>query len=164
MITAYIGIGSNIDREKHVEAALKELEHLGEQLRISTIYECDAVGFDSEPFYNLVAELRTSLSLTDFSQALRNIELKWGRKINAGKFEPRTVDLDLILFGDLVSKQSPQIPRCDIYKYRFVIQPLSELCPDFVVPDDGRTIEQIFKAGSDSQPLAAVKPWFNFSR
>ncbi|MDA0149970.1 2-amino-4-hydroxy-6-hydroxymethyldihydropteridine diphosphokinase [Vibrio sp. LaRot3] len=164
MITAYIGIGSNIEREKHVEAALNELDHLGEQLRISTIYECDAVGFDSEPFYNLVAELRTSLSLMEFSRALRDIELKWGRKLDAGKYEPRTVDLDLILFGDQVSEQSPQVPRCDIYKYRFVIQPLSELCPNLVVPEDGRTIEQIFKAGSDSQPLTAVEPWFTFSR
>ena len=161
MITAYIGIGSNIDRRKHIQAAIEELRALGQDVRISTIFECEAVGFDSHAFYNLVVEMKTELSLTEFSRQLRDIELKWGRAADAGKFEPRTVDLDIILFGDQVSSAKPELPRSDIFKYAFVLQPLMELCPQLVVPQDGRTIEQIWQQSDFSVALEPVAQWFN---
>lgn len=161
MITAYIGIGSNIDRRKHIQAAIEELRALGQDVRISTIFECEAVGFESHAFYNLVVEMKTELSLTDFSRQLRDIELKWGRAADAGKFEPRTVDLDIILFGDQVSSAKPELPRSDIFKYAFVLQPLMELCPQLVVPQDGRTIEQIWQQSDFSVALEPVAQWFN---
>ncbi|EGU30565.1 2-amino-4-hydroxy-6-hydroxymethyldihydropteridine diphosphokinase [Vibrio scophthalmi] len=160
MITAYIGVGSNIDRKKHIETAIVELSRIGEELQISTIYECEAVGFKSEPFYNLVVKMKTALEVTEFSHALRKIELKWGRREDAAKFEARTLDLDIILFGELVSEHQPQIPRDDIYKFAFVIQPLNELCPQLVVPGDGRTIQQIFTSTDYPEVLTMVKPWF----
>ncbi|MCG9650314.1 2-amino-4-hydroxy-6-hydroxymethyldihydropteridine diphosphokinase [Vibrio brasiliensis] len=161
MITAYIGIGSNIDRRKHIQAAIEELRALGQDVRISTIFECEAVGFESHAFYNLVVEMKTELSLTEFSRQLRDIELKWGRAADAGKFEPRTVDLDIILFGDQVSSAKPELPRSDIFKYAFVLQPLMELCPQLVVPQDGRTIEQIWQQSDFSVALEPVAQWFN---
>lgn len=161
MITAYIGIGSNIDRRKHIHAAIEELRALGQDVRISTIFECEAVGFESHAFYNLVVEMKTELSLTEFSRQLRDIELKWGRAADAGKFEPRTVDLDIILFGDQVSSAKPELPRSDIFKYAFVLQPLMELCPQLVVPQDGRTIEQIWQQSDFSVALEPVAQWFN---
>lgn len=161
MITAYIGIGSNIDRRKHIQAAIEELRALGQDVRISTIFECEAVGFESHAFYNLVVEMKTELSLTEFSRQLRDIELKWGRAADAGKFEPRTVDLDIILFGDQVSSVKPELPRSDIFKYAFVLQPLVELCPQLVVPQDGRTIEQIWQQSDFSVALEPVAQWFN---
>lgn len=161
MITTYIGIGSNIERRKHIQAAVEELRELGSEVRLSTIFECEAVGFDSHAFYNLVVEMKTSLTLTDFSRQLRDIELKWGRAVDAGKFEPRTIDLDIILFGEHVSCDKPQLPRSDIFKYAFVLQPLMELCPQLVVPKDGRTIEQIWNQTSFSGALTAVPLWFN---
>lgn len=161
MITAYIGIGSNIDRRKHIQAAIEELRALGQDVRTSTIFECEAVGFESHAFYNLVVEMKTELSLTEFSRQLRDIELKWGRAADAGKFEPRTVDLDIILFGDQVSNAKPELPRSDIFKYAFVLQPLMELCPQLVVPQDGRTIEQIWQQSDFSVALEPVAQWFN---
>ena len=160
MITTYIGVGSNIERKKHIEAAVVELSQLGEHLQISTIYECESVGFKSESFYNLVVKMKTDLRLSEFSQALRKIELKWGRKEDAAKFEPRTLDLDIILFGELVCEHQPKIPRDDIYKFGFVIQPLNELCPQLIVPGDGRTINQIFTSTDYPEILTVVKPWF----
>ncbi len=160
MITAYIGVGSNLERKKHIEAAIVELSRIGDKLRLSTIYECEAVGFDGLPFYNLVVEMSTSMSLTDFSHALRKIELKWGRKVDAMKFEPRTLDLDIILFGEQTSQKHPQVPRDDIYQYAFVIQPLNELCPSLIVPQDGRTIAEIYHQASHRESLKAVEPWF----
>ncbi|TFH91452.1 2-amino-4-hydroxy-6-hydroxymethyldihydropteridine diphosphokinase [Vibrio ouci] len=160
MITTYVGIGSNIGRHKHIEAAIRELRNLDPELRLSTIYECEAVGFDSQPFYNLVVEMKTSLDLTDFSRQLRDIEFKWGRAVDAGKFEPRTVDLDIILYGSVVSPCQPEVPRSDIVKYAFVLQPLLELSPQLTVPNDGRTIEQIAQQSQLTTPLTPVPLWF----
>ncbi|WCP67526.1 2-amino-4-hydroxy-6-hydroxymethyldihydropteridine diphosphokinase [Vibrio tubiashii] len=161
MITTYIGIGSNIDRRKHIQAAITELNAIGSDIRLSTIYECESIGFESNAFYNLVVEMKTSLTLTEFSRQLRKIELKWGRAENAGKFEPRTVDLDIILFGDQTCSSKPEIPRGDIFKYAFVLKPLFELCPQLVVPQDGRTIEQIWQQTSFDTDLEAIPLWFN---
>lgn len=160
MITAYIGIGSNLEREKHINVAIVELSHIGEIIRLSNIYESEAVGFAGEPFYNLVVEMKTDMGLTDFSHALRKIELKLGRKANAAKFEPRTLDLDIVLFGEQTSEQNPTVPRSDIYQYAFVIQPLYELCPDLVVPNDGQTIAQIYHQAKHIDSLKKIALWF----
>lgn len=161
MITAYIGVGSNVERKKHIKEAIDELRHLGQALRLSTIYECPSVGFDGDRFYNLVVELQTTENLTEFSRSLRDIELKWGRCEHAEKFQPRTIDLDILLFGDEVSAQSPQIPRKDIYHYAFVLKPLAELCPDRVIPGDGRQVQELQQQLNLTTPLTAVPLWFD---
>ncbi|MDW6001816.1 2-amino-4-hydroxy-6-hydroxymethyldihydropteridine diphosphokinase [Vibrio mangrovi] len=160
MIPVYVGIGSNIDRHKHVEAAVSELEKMGEDLRLSTIYESPSQGFQGGAFFNLVIELKTSLSLETFASMLKDIEIRWGRKPDARKFQDRTLDLDIILFGDVVSSESPQLPRQDIYKYPFVIQPLFELCPDLLLPGDGRSVRQIWLKADNLEVLKPVKSWF----
>lgn len=164
MITCYIGIGSNLQRHKHIEAVCRELAQIGEQLRLSTIYECDSLGFDSHAFYNLVVELHTSLSLAALVKKLREIELRWGRAVEAKKFQDRTLDLDLILYGDVVSVDTPIIPRSDIYHYPFVIQPLYELCPQLSIPGDGQTIEQVWLTASNLSSLTPVPLWFSINR
>ncbi len=78
MITTYVGIGSNLQRHQHIEAAVGELRRIGHDLRLSTIYECESVGFDSHAFYNLVVEMKTELSLAELALTLRDIELRWG--------------------------------------------------------------------------------------
>ncbi|CCN84741.1 putative 2-amino-4-hydroxy-6-hydroxymethyldihydropteridine pyrophosphokinase [Vibrio nigripulchritudo SFn27] len=158
MITTYIGVGSNIERKKHVQAALSELRELGEQIRISTVYECASVGFESRPFYNLVVEMKTSLSLSSLSSTLREIEIRWGRDPDAQKMQDRTLDLDIVLYGDVVSSK-PSLPREDIYKYAFVIQPMYELCPELVIPNDGRTVTQIRQTMNNFDSLIAVNPF-----
>ncbi|KJY83597.1 2-amino-4-hydroxy-6-hydroxymethyldihydropteridine pyrophosphokinase [Vibrio galatheae] len=160
MITAYIGIGSNIERRKHIAAAIDELTNIGADIRLSTIYECESIGFDSSAFYNLVVEMKTSFNLTEFSSQLRNIERKLGRAENASKFEPRTIDLDIILFGEHTSETKPELPRRDIFEYAFVLKPLLELCPQLVVPQDGRTIEEIWQQSQFDSSLAPIPVWF----
>ncbi|WP_282177271.1 2-amino-4-hydroxy-6-hydroxymethyldihydropteridine diphosphokinase [Vibrio nereis] len=160
MITAYIGIGSNVERRKHIQAAIDELSSLGSELRLSTIYECESVGFQGNAFFNLVVEMKTTLSLSEFSRQLRQIEFKWGRSAQAKKFEPRTVDLDIILFGEHTSQQDPELPRSDIYKYGFVIEPLNELCAELIIPNDGRTVRQVWQESSYKEVLNPVPLWF----
>ncbi|EGQ8025818.1 2-amino-4-hydroxy-6-hydroxymethyldihydropteridine diphosphokinase [Vibrio vulnificus] len=156
MNTVYIGVGSNIEREKHARAAWQELTLLGEALQASPIYECAAVGFDSHAFFNFVIRLNTSMTLEELASQLRQIELRWGREENAAKYQDRTLDLDIVLFGDCISSQKPELPRSDIFKYPFVIQPLYDLQPDLVIPGDGRTVEEIWQTARDLDTLRAV--------
>lgn len=163
MTTVYVGVGSNIERRKHIEAAIKELSTIGNQLQISTIYECASVGFNSAAFYNLVVALETRLSLSDFVAQLRAIESRWGRDPQAKKFQDRTLDLDIILFGEEISAQDPELPRSDIFKYPFVIQPLYDLSPERIVPNDGRSVRQIWQQAINLESLNPVKPWFDIN-
>ena len=155
MITAYIGVGTNIDREQHAKVAYNELQQLGEDLLVSPIYECEPIGFSSQNFYNFVITLRTALSLEEFSYRLREIEFKWGREENAQKYQDRTLDLDIVLFGEIISTQKPELPRSDIYKYPFVTKPLYDLKPHLVIPGDGRTVADVWYA---MQPVDSLKP------
>ena len=156
MNTVYVGVGTNIDRDKHAKAAWDELSVIGHQLKCSPIYECAPVGFESSAFYNFVIELNTTLSLTEFSQALRKIEFKWGRSENAHKFQDRNLDLDIVLFGECVSEQDPELPRSDIFKYPFVIQPLYDLCPQRLIPEDGRSVREIWERMEHLDSLTVV--------
>ncbi len=144
MTTVYVGVGSNIDRKKHTRIAIEELAKIDDQLRVSSIYESAPVGFKGECFYNFVVELKTSQTLSDFSNSLRKIEQKWGRGGSAEKFQDRALDLDILLFGEQVSLHSPVVPRKDIFIYPFVIQPLYELCPNLIIPNDGRSITEVW--------------------
>ncbi|MDC0611168.1 2-amino-4-hydroxy-6-hydroxymethyldihydropteridine diphosphokinase [Vibrio sp.] len=161
MTVAYVGLGSNIDKHKHVEAGIQELAALGTITAISTIYECPALGFNGKSFFNLIIEIATSLTMEKFSNQLKEIEAKWGREPDAQKFQDRTLDLDIILFGDCVNQEKPQIPRDDIYKYPFVIQPLFELCPELVIPNGGLSIRQVWQKSEGLDVLRKVEPWFN---
>lgn len=155
MTLSYIGAGSNLEPKKHVKAAFEELSLLG-TLRASTVFQCKPVGFDSHAFYNLVFELETSLSLSELQIKLREIELKWGRTVDAQKFQDRTLDLDILLYGNVVSSAKPTLPRQDLFNYEFVLQPLYELCPDLSIPNDGRTIGQLWDDFTPKGSLQAV--------
>ncbi len=155
MITAYIGVGTNIDREQHAVVAYRELQKLGDELLVSPIYECEPIGFSSQNFYNFVIALRTALSLEELSYKLREIEFKWGREENAQKYQDRTLDLDIVLFGECISTQKPELPRSDIFKYPFVTKPLFDLEPDLVIPGDGRTVADIWQL---MQPVDSLTP------
>lgn len=157
MTLAYIGIGSNIERRKHIQAAYQELNNVSNYLRCSRVYECAPVGFESHAFYNAVIEIDTQLSLIELQQNLKLIEFKWGRTANAQKLQDRTLDLDILLFGDVVSENTPVVPRHDIFDYEFVLQPLFELNPQLVIPSDGRSIEQVWEQFENKGSLKAVE-------
>ena len=156
MITTYIGVGSNIAPEKHVKAAIDELNALGDVTNISTFYEAESVGFSSTYFFNLVVELKVSHPLTELGARLREIEIKWGREPSAQKNQDRTLDLDILLYGDVVSESDPTLPREDLFKFAFAILPMVELNPDLIIPSTQRTISEIWAEFSYSQSLKPV--------
>ncbi len=138
MPTAYVSIGSNIDREIHIPASLKALEDYFGKLTLSSIYETDAVGFEGDPFYNLVVGFDSSLDVKAIVEILRQIELDNGRNRDCKKFSARTLDLDLLLYGDLVINEDRiQIPRDEIERYAFVLEPLAEIAGHLRHPVSG---------------------------
>jgi len=146
MPVVYISIGSNVDAETNIRAAIKALKSLYGELTISTIYQNSAVGFDGDDFLNLVVGLQTEQSIPEFVDTLHDIEAKQGRLRDAAKFSPRTLDMDLLLYGDeIFDSDSISIPRNEITRYAFVLQPLAELIPDYIHPALEQTISELWK-------------------
>ncbi len=135
MTRGYISIGSNIDKDKHIPASLDALELAFGTLTISSIYETEPVGFAGDAFYNLVVGFDSDLEVKAVAKLLRQIELDNGRTRDSQKFSARTLDLDLILYGDLIVNDGRlQIPRDEIEHYAFVLEPLAEIAPTLKHP------------------------------
>jgi len=157
-VAVYVGIGSNIEPRNRIPQALRLLEARFGGLRVSQTYECPAVGFDGDAFFNLVAGFETTESALDVVHGLREIEQQCGRN-RSETMRSRTLDLDLLLYGDLVSDDADvRVPRSDILRYAFVLKPLAELVPGARHPVDGRTYKALW-AGFDAadQPLTPVR-------
>ena len=135
MNRGYISIGSNIDREHNTSSALRALEKQFGELIISSTFETEPIGFSGNLFYNLVVGFDSDLEVRAVAQLLRKIEQDHGRTRNSHKFSARTLDLDLLLYGDLIlSDGRLQIPRKEITQYAFVLEPLAEIAPDLEHP------------------------------
>ena len=143
LVQVYVGIGSNIDREDNVRGGLTELKSRYGDLDISPIYESKAFGFAGDDFYNLVVGFQTNFGVADIEAELRQIEYQFGRKRMETHYSSRTLDIDLLLYGDLVS-DTHELPRADIIEYAFVLKPLCDLAPDLVHPVNGKTIRKLW--------------------
>ena len=138
MATIYISLGSNVEREYHVQQGLNALAIAFnlpfEELQLSSLFESEAVGFSGSAFFNMVIGIKTSQSVEQVAVKLRDIEFSYGRTADAKKFSPRTLDLDLLLYDDLIIDSPAQLPRHEIDKNAFVLWPLSEVAPRVVHP------------------------------
>lgn len=146
MTRVYVSLGSNIQREANTRAGIQSLQqHFGD-LILSSVYESDAVGFSGDRFYNLVIGFDTELDATTLARQLREIELAHGRDREGKKFTSRTLDLDLLLYGDaIIDQPGLKIPRDDILKYAFVLWPLAEIAPQSKHPQLKRTYAELWK-------------------
>lgn len=135
MADIYISIGSNIKRETHIRQGVNALrDHFGE-LVVSRIFESEAVGFDGDPFYNLVVRASTDSSIEEVVMVLHEIEDRFGRTRSGPRFSSRTLDMDLLLYDDVVSSGGVcQLPRDEISHNAFVLWPLSEIAPELKHP------------------------------
>lgn len=137
--TIHIGVGSNIEPQRHVPAALASLEADYGPLIVSTLYRCAAVGLDGPCFINAVVGLRSGVALETLHEQLKALERKAGRDHSKG-LAGRELDLDLLLFGEeRIASGGIVIPRPDILGYAFVLRPLAEMAPDARHPVTGRS-------------------------
>ncbi|RUO69928.1 2-amino-4-hydroxy-6-hydroxymethyldihydropteridine diphosphokinase [Pseudidiomarina salinarum] len=160
MARVFLGIGSNREREYHIHAGVKALhdffaaEH--KPLRVSRVFESAAVGFDGKPFYNLVAELSTSMSAAAVNQQCKVIEQRFGHQHSGPKFSPRTLDIDVLLYDQVISRSPVQLPRDEILSNAFVLWPLAELAPTVQHPVTGKTFAEIWQNYRSAQQLEPI--------
>ena len=126
----WLSLGSNQQRKRHLCMAMRRLrEHLGEA-QVSPLYESDAEGFSGPDFYNLVAGFETEQSPEELIALLYRIEDDLGRKRGEQKFSSRSIDIDLLTYGDqIISVSGKKLPREDILDYAFVLKPLADIAP-----------------------------------
>ena len=128
MERVYVSIGSNIAREENIPAGLRALHERFGALSVSTLYECPAVGFEGEDFYNLVVGFDSDERAEAINAALHAIEDAFGRDRSRPKFSARALDLDLLLYGDhRLEAGKLVLPRPEIDRVAFVLGPLAEL-------------------------------------
>jgi len=145
LATAYISIGSNVDAEVNIHAAIRALNRSYTGLVTSTVYKNSAEGFDGDDFLNLVVGLETEQSIPDFVHSLHQIEAAQGRVRDAVKFSSRALDMDLLLYANETFKSlSVTIPRDEITRYAFVLQPLFELIPEYIHPQLKLSIAELW--------------------
>lgn len=156
-IPVYISIGSNIDRERYVHAALDALTGWFGELDISPVYESEAVGFDGSPFLNLVVGVKTSQSVGELSRQFKQLEAENGRRPEALKFSARTLDLDILTYGEAVGRMDGvELPRAEILKNAFVLRPLADLAPTVKHPVCRKSYLELWQTYSAVQRLWPV--------
>jgi 2-amino-4-hydroxy-6-hydroxymethyldihydropteridine diphosphokinase len=145
MPDVYVAAGSNVEPEKNLARALDELEQAFGALAISPAYRNRAVGFDGPDFINLVVGFRTLDAPARVKQALERIEALCGRPRSAPKWAPRSMDLDILMYDQVVSDEPGLIlPRPDLLRRAYMLKPLADLAPGLQHPTQHRPIGELW--------------------
>ncbi len=157
MATIYVSLGSNINREENTRAGIAALKQVFGKLTLSSVYESEAVGFEGDAFYNMVIACEVSTAVHETNQLLRNIEDAHGRDRSGPKFSSRTLDLDLLVYDDLIlDEKGLKLPRGEILKNAFVLWPLAEIAPSLKHPETMTSYAELWAAFDKSKE--SLKP------
>lgn len=137
MYDVYVGIGSNIDAESNLLRAIDTLSESYRLRSMSSVYRSPAYGFEGDDFLNLVIGLRTAAPAEAIDETLSAIEYSGGRRRGGAPLGPRTLDLDLLIYAEMVRPEL-KLPRDDILRYPFVLAPIAEIAPRLKDPLSGR--------------------------
>mgnify|MGYP001813970716 CR=1 FL=1 len=136
----YVSLGSNVDREVKIRQAVAMLRVHFDGIELSPVYDSAAVGFDGSDFLNLVAGFDTELGVEDVASIFRDIEDRLGRDRTQPKFASRPIDLDILIYDDLVLDiPGIHIPRPEILHNAFVLKPLQDIAPHGLHPEKGES-------------------------
>lgn len=159
MALVYIGIGSNIDKEYHVANALRDIHDIFDNCRVSPIFESVAVNCSGDNYYNLVVEFTTSLSINELMQRLKDLEISHGRKATDRRYAPRTLDLDLLLYDNVIQSKLPILPRPEILHHAFVLWPLADLSPELLHPELGISMAELWRDFDKTTQVLKLAEW-----
>lgn len=158
MAKVYISIGSNVNRDNNISSCVRSLRDTFGELELSAVYENQAVGFDGDNFYNLVVGFDTDEPVTSLTPIFRDIESRHERVRGGERFSSRTLDVDLLLYDDLVLDQPGlKIPRDEITRYAFVLRPLAEMAPSLVHPVLRQTMKELWEHFEPKEPMTVVE-------
>lgn len=144
--SVFVAVGSNIEPHRNLRRALDGMRACFGPLQVSPAYRNRAVGFEGDDFVNLVVGFDTDQSVDSVRTQLQAVEADCGRPREAPKWAPRSMDLDLLLFGDLVIEQPTlTLPRPDLVRRAYMLKPLADLVPDLVHPTLHKTIAQLWR-------------------
>lgn len=163
--TVYLGLGSNIgDRFEQLNTAIIGLREAGvEVLKISSAYETEPVGeiLDQPDFLNAAIKVRTVLGPEELLDLLKEVEADQGRQLGLPRHSPRTIDIDLLLYGSLEYESDRlTLPHREVTSRRFVLVPLLELDPELAKPDGSRLDSALaaLPAGQDVRRAGSLAP------
>ena len=158
-VPVFVAAGSNLEPEKNLERACAEIAHVWPDAHFSRAYRNVAVGFDGPDFINLVVGFSAAQPLPLVIERLRGIETHCGRPRYAPKWASRTMDLDVLLYGDRVEKTSEYtLPRPDLLKRPYMLGPMAEIAPEVVHPTEQKSIRQLWKEfDGDGHVMAPVE-------
>jgi len=153
-----LGLGSNIEPERHLRAALAALRERFGAIRVSPAYRTAAVGFEGDDFLNLAVCFGTELAPHVLNDWLHALEDAQGRRRDGPRFSSRTLDIDILLYGERIvhGPGHLQIPRLEDLRHAFVLKPLSDIAADVVVPGDGRTVGELWAAHPEHDKIFAA--------
>lgn len=157
MSKAYLSLGSNREPERHLRAAIAALrKHFGEVV-LSPVYRTRAVGFDGSDFLNAAAIIDTELDPFALNAWLHALEDAHGRDRSGPRHGDRTLDIDIVLFDDLVveGEGNLRVPRPEL-KHAFVLRPLADIAPEVVVPGTARVLRELWAAHADRDQAMEV--------
>jgi 2-amino-4-hydroxy-6-hydroxymethyldihydropteridine diphosphokinase len=160
MPEVYVAAGSNVEPGRHIAKAVAELAHEFPGVRFSSWYRNRAVGFEGDDFINLVAGFSTALPVHAVLERLHGIESRCGRARDAPRWAPRSMDLDVLLYGDLACDEPGlKLPRPDLLKRAYMLGPLAELAPGLRHPTAGLTIAELWRRfDQDAHVLERLPP------
>lgn len=157
MPRVFVGIGSNLRPQQNLKLAVRELRARYGDVRLSPVYRNAAVGFDGDDFLNMVAGFESDATPAELNADFERIHGLAGRVRDGARLVSRTLDIDLLLYGDTVSA-TPPLPRRDVLDYDFVLRPLAELAPHLEHPLSGRPLgEHRSERDDPAHPLEPVQ-------
>lgn len=149
----YLGLGSNVDADNNIAQGIHALATAFDDVRLSPAYRTEAVGFEGDDFINLAAACSTSMQPLELKAWLNVLEARHGRDRSLPKFSDRTLDIDVLLYGDLwVRLPGLELPRPEIETFAHVLRPLADLAPDFVHPVRRKSLAEMWAEFPD-KPL-----------
>lgn len=160
-IRVFLGLGANLDPTTSLRTGIQQLKRRFSGIQISPVYQAGAVGLDGPDFFNMVVAFNCDLALADLRIWIRQVEAKGGRNHDQPKPCNHGLDMDVLLYGDLVDVTGNNIPHDNILTCAYVLCPLADLIPDRQHPLKTLTMAQIWHEFAGAKNLQPVDFEFN---